>query len=78
MRHVTHHLRTQPTLHERLPFTIPIDSLDVIPKPTHQASNRQQPKDKSERQSYAPLERRRFVLQVERDEDGDGADGHVG
>lgn len=76
-KQATHHLRSRPTLHKRLPSRIPRHSLDIIIQPRSQTSNRQNPKQQPERKRDSLFERRRFALEVKAYQDGDGDDGHV-
>src|SRR4051794_2590073 len=50
---------------------------DVVAQAEHQATQGEGPKDGPEGSRHLQLQPRRLVLQVKRQDDGDGHDGHV-
>lgn len=52
----THHLRAPPTLHQRLPPTIPTDSLDVVVQPARQTRQAQKPENQAKGEGYPTFE----------------------
>lgn len=74
----TYNLSSNSTLHKCLPSRIPINSLDVIVQSRDQACHSQEPEYESKGQSDSLFESAGLVFQVERDEDCNGDDCHVG
>ena len=77
-RQQTYHLSPDTTLHQRLSSRVPINSLDIIAKPTDQTRKTQAPENQTQRQSNSFLDVRSRVLEMEGDEDRDRNHSHVG
>merc|ERR1719282_510077 len=76
--HGEDHLSPDTTLHQRLSSRVPINSLDIIAKPTDQTRKTQAPENQTQRQSNSFLDVRSRVLEMEGDEDRDRNHSHVG